>query len=103
MPTYFNINEINDNYVLTNKEVIDLAQSHGYNVYRLPGNDSLVTSIVIAHEGLSYGDIVKEDTTKVDIKELGDSTDDSFNMEEDYMRIEDEYKPFTQRQVFDEL
>ena len=99
-PSYFVIDEITDNYGLSSSEVIDIAENNGYNIYRIPGGDNLVDKIVIAHEDLSYGDIVKEDTTKVDIEELGKETKNSFNMEEDYM---EDVKPFTQRQIFDEL
>ena len=102
-PTFFNISEITDNYGLSIKEVIDLAQKSGYNVYRIPGGEDTINSIIIAHPDIKYGDIVKDKESSVDIKEIGEDTDDSFNMEEDYMGMEDEYKPFTQRQVFDEL
>ena len=99
VPSYFNIKEIIDNYGLSQKDVIDIAKNHNYNVFRIPGGDDLVNTIVIAHEDLSYGDVVKEDTTKVDIKELGDDTDDSFNMEEDM----EEVKPWGQRKIYDQI
>lgn len=83
LPTFFNIDEITDNYGLTEKEVIDIAEANGYNVYRIPGGEDLVNFTIIAHENLSYGDVVRD--TEVDIKELGDETEDSFNAEESYM------------------
>jgi len=100
VPSYFDIEEITNNYGLSSSEVIDIAENNGYNVYRIPGGENLVDKVVIAHESLSYGDIVKEDTTKVDINKLGKETNDSFNMEEDYM---DDAKPFNKKQVYDEL
>ena len=99
-PTYFDIDEFASNFGVTYEEVIDIAENNGYNVYRLPGGDNLVTRTVVAHENLSYGDIVEEDTTKVDIEELGESTNNSFSLEEAYM---DDVKPFNKRQVYDEL
>ena len=84
-PSYFDIDEITNNYGLSSSEVIDIAENNGYNVYRIPGGENLVDKVVIAHESLSYGDIVKEDTTKVDINKLGKETDNSFNVEECYM------------------
>ena len=99
-PFYFNAQEICDNYGLTMQQVVDIAKANNYNVYRVPVGEDLINIVVIAHENLSYGDVVKDIQSQVDINALGDETDDSFNMEEDYM---DEVIPFTQRQVFDEL
>ena len=81
--SFFNINEITDNYGLSEKEVIDIAENNGYNVYRIPGGEDLVNFTVIAHEDLSYDDVIKG--IEVDIKELGDDTEDSFSAEENYM------------------
>ena len=47
LPTFFNIDEITDNYGLTEKEVIDIAEANGYNVYRIPGGEDLVNFTII--------------------------------------------------------
>lgn len=86
VPTYFNAQEISDNYGLSIEEVIDIAKSNGYNIHRIPKGDNLVNAVVIANDKLSYGDIIKDIQSEVDINELGEETDDSFNMEEDYMK-----------------
>jgi len=100
IPAYFNAQEISDNYGLSIEEVIDIAEKNGYNVHRIPKGDNLVNAVVIADNRLSYGDIIKDVESEVDINELGEETDGSFNMEEDYM---DEVKPFNKKQIFDEL
>ena len=99
-PRYFDIDELASNFGITYEEVIDIAENNGYNVYRVPGGDELVTRTLVASEDLSYGDVVKDFESDVDIDKLGKETDDSFNMEEDYM---DDVKPFNKRQVYDEL
>ena len=82
---YFDVHELMDNFGITMEEAIDIAENNGYNVFRLPGGDNLVNQVVIAHGDLSYGDIVKEEESEIEV-------DDSVDVEEEDMHKQEELK-----------
>lgn len=92
-PWYCMLNTITDNYMMSNQEVIDLAEKNGYIILRLPSVGDFVGGLAIAHKD------VNKDAIKADIEKFIDYDEENrpeveiktiTKINEEYERVSEE-------------
>ena len=78
-PTFFDIKELRDNYGLTIKEIVDIANRNDYNVYKFKEDENSKPIIIISAKELSYEDVEKSFKEYVDMSKIDSDTHSSFN------------------------